>query len=54
MSHGVGGGGGSQKCGKSVTYYLNGPLAGFTVGGRRLMRSRLMLQFSRCDQTDQD
>jgi hypothetical protein len=25
MSHG-GGGGGSYKCGKSVTYYLNGPL----------------------------
>ncbi len=24
MSHG--GGGGSKKCGKSVTYYLNGPL----------------------------
>jgi hypothetical protein len=22
-----GGGGGSKKCGKSVTYYLNGPLA---------------------------
>jgi hypothetical protein len=26
MSH-CGGGGGSKKCGKSVTYYLNGPLS---------------------------
>jgi hypothetical protein len=25
MSQGGRGGGGSKKCGKSVTYYLNGP-----------------------------